>query len=845
MTDNKLEYPLQNGFIANWLVAEPLLKNPPPNFDPNLMSNLEFQSVDLFSQEGIFSEQLPKESTKTVIEQIELFWNYYRCQDDCQISVTAECSHWQILTGWAFAQLTFPETTTATLNLFSDNFMEVWVNGKSIYSSVPSFDRMNPKAVQVSFEKNNQIYVRFSKLSVGNDYCRFAMQLNDLPSEEHAQKIIVALPTIARFPHRFQIFERLFENAYLEDIVQYHGDHFYMRWMEDTRDTTYFTWEIQDKKGAYYVQGNAQPDPAKPKDVGHGFRLYERPFWLALRPTGREFFEQNIRYTKRLPIHILDNKYSETLYGSPYERRQEALIDAAKHGNNLFAALACMELGRWDDLLPETVVNAIEQVSRQERDSERLLLGLLVMLYRFANNPNFPQQWIEPIQNAILSFGYQETDGAFNAIDYKRESSQLIIIACELLAGQRFPDERFKASEAFGSKHFEQAIASLGDWLSRRGQYGLEDWNSNSDLGFLILALSQTATHADNEHIAELAAVFLDKLIFLLAINTYHGAYGSSHGRISATMLKSAQLEASSGITRLLWGTGVYNHHIEGVTGLALSNYEFPTFFKEIATSNLEEFLTKERHISPAGVEANIVTYKTPDFMLSSVQDFQPGMKGTHQHVWQATFGTEAVVFVTHPACSSEEPSFQPGFWAGNHVLPRTAQWKDVLISLHHLPDDDWMGYTHAYFPLPAFDDFFFSDRWMYLRKGGGYLAITASKGTQFIRQGNNAYRELRSYGLKNIWVCQLGREAIDGSFDKFRNKVNALPLEFGNLSVKFTNLREDSISFGWQEPLLVNGLEQSLHWDKHLENPFCSVAMPAKEIDIQYEEILMRLNFE
>ena len=103
--------------------------------------------------------------------------------------------------------------------------------------------------------------------------------------------------------------------------------------------------------------------------------------------------------------------------------------------------------------------------------------------------------------------------------------------------------------------------------------------------------------------------------------------------------------------------------------------------------------------------EVNKVTYKTPDYMLCSAQDYHPGEKGVQQHIWQATLGPDAVVFVTHPPCLSEENSHRPGFWHGNVVLPRVAQWKDVLIAVHKLPEDDWLGFTHAYFPAWAFDE--------------------------------------------------------------------------------------------------------------------------------------------
>jgi hypothetical protein len=72
------------------------------------------------------------------------------------------------------------------------------------------------------------------------------------------------------------------------------------------------------------------------------------------------------------------------------------------------------------------------------------------------------------------------------------------------------------------------------------------------------------------------------------------------------------------------------------------------------------------------------------------------------------------------------------------------AQWKDVLIAVHKLPDDDWMGFTHAYFPTYAFEETIFKDGWAFARKGDGYLAITAPADRAI--NATDGYRELRCW---------------------------------------------------------------------------------------------------
>jgi len=182
-------------------------------------------------------------------------------------------------------------------------------------------------------------------------------------------------------------------------------------------------------------------------------------------------------------------------------------------------------------------------------------------------------------------------------------------------------------------------------------------------------------------------------------------------------------------------------------------------------------------------------------------------------------------------------------------VLPRVAQWKDVLVAVHKLPDNDWMGFTHAYFPSNAFDEHVLRDdahghTWAFGRKGEGYVALTAARGLRFITHGDSAYRELRSYGQHNVWLCHMGRAALDGGFADFQERVLALEVAFEGLAVRCATLRGETLAFGWEGPLLRNGQEQPISGFKHYENPYCVAELPATEMGIRYGDQLLRLDF-
>jgi hypothetical protein len=63
-------------------------------------------------------------------------------------------------------------------------------------------------------------------------------------------------------------------------------------------------------------------------------------------------------------------------------------------------------------------------------------------------------------------------------------------------------------------------------------------------------------------------------------------------------------------------------------------------------------------------------------------------------------------------------------------------------------------------------------------------------------------------------------------------------------LDVQCTTLRGDTVAFGWEGSLLVNGEAQPLSGYKHYENPFCTAETAAEQVEIRTADYVMRLNF-
>ncbi len=131
----------------------------------------------------------------------------------------------------------------------------------------------------------------------------------------------------------------------------------------------------------------------------------------------------------------------------------------------------------------------------------------------------------------------------------------------------------------------------------------------------------------------------------------------------------------------------------------------------------------------------------------------------------------DAMVFTNHPGTDDErsEHTARPNFWAGNRWLPRAVQHRNVLVCIHHVPQDDPRPYSHAHFPRRAFDEVLQRGGWTFGRKGGGYIALYSQHPARWAEQEPYADVELRAEARSNIWICEMGDEQRSGGFARFR----------------------------------------------------------------------------
>lgn len=246
--------------------------------------------------------------------------------------------------------------------------------------------------------------------------------------------------------------------------------------------------------------------------------------------------------------------------------------------------------------------------------------------------------------------------------------------------------------------------------------------------------------------------------------------------------------------------------------------------------------------------EANLYTYRTPDYMLSSAQDYHHGRGGHQQHLWQATLGRGAVCFSTHPARHQGQP---PNYWTGSGFLPRVAQLKNVLIAIYHIPRSiglwvrNELYYTHAWLPRDHFEEVVEQDGWIFARLGDGYLALLSQYPYEWhTSPGEDQYRAIIVDKPRNIWICEMGRRETSGEFQDFIQAQLQAEVRFYDARLTYNSPTQGRLQFGWKGPFKRDGREVSLANYPRYGNPYVQVDFPPEEMTITSGEHTLSLNW-
>jgi hypothetical protein len=359
------------------------------------------------------------------------------------------------------------------------------------------------------------------------------------------------------------------------------------------------------------------------------------------------------------------------------------------------------------------------------------------------------------------------------------ENHRLLFHVAEWMAGFLFPTDEFSNSRQNGLFHYHKGFTYLTEWLRQRGRFGFDEWHSNSYFPICIAPLLNVydfATIEGQYKLRQMTSAVLDEMFFNLASDSYQGIWGTTHGRSYGIYVKYPDFEGTSALCWLLFGNGSLTHGTSGMAPVCLgtSTYKPPKVIFDMATDTTSVIEAKERHGILRGSlpHADFVVYRTPDYMLSGLQDHRKGEFESSSHVAQVTLANKANIFWSCPHTCGEGSGLRPDYWSGNSVMPRVIQHKNVMSLTFRLNDFTWM--SHCWFPQERFDEVRFAGNWVFVRDQQGYVGIYSQNGMRVGEYGQFAGRELQCDAQENTWIVECGRQTDWGSFDAFTKALSA-----------------------------------------------------------------------
>jgi hypothetical protein len=625
--------------------------------------------------------------------------------------------------------------------------------------------------------------------------------------------------------------------------------------------------------------------------------------------------------------NVMQDEYWTTLKKPFNERRLLYLNYCAANKNDgsrdgIFSQVARLELGL--PVSEEAVRGTIAVVAENKDCNDFSVGGLVRLLYINQKKHQLSQKLLDELAACLTNFKYwwdePEKDTQYRC--YHTENHQGLYHQDELLAGQLFKNSTFKNGKT-GKVHVEHAKQLLDHWLDYRTRFGYSEWLSNNYLDVDLLTLSNLYDFAEDKDTRNRAGLLIDVTLYQMALNNFHGVFGSTHGRTYNHSLTGGRGEGTASIMKLMFGVGVFNSPRSlGAVSLATSSYRCPDIIEQIANDYSQTIDNKQRQsfnipdapkyglsfnnefdcqlywgmqefIHPDVIamskqmsekydvwpyrnydyykklyasqvkqygkivncrldryalsEVDIETYRTKDFMLSCAQDYRPGAPGYQQHIWQATLGTDAVVFLNNPGEDTRNPKGKessPAYWAGNKTLPRAVQYKNVLVCMYDVNANDHCPFSHAYFPKNAFDEIVEKGSWTFGRKGDGYIALYSQNTVKWVTNIKGEQDELRTISPKNTWICEMGSKSRWQSFSAFIDKVTSGNVDCDLTDVKYQSPSVGVVNLGWTKPLIVANKLIALKNYPAFENPFGKSEFTSNKITIRYRDKKLLLDF-
>jgi hypothetical protein len=275
---------------------------------------------------------------------------------------------------------------------------------------------------------------------------------------------------------------------------------------------------------------------------------------------------------------------------TPYELAQLEFLEASvvEEKEGTYGALAHIAQGIAP--LPGSFDHVLWELNARDDTADFKLPGLLTILYRHADSPVLDAGIRQAIEQAVIDFKYwpdelEEVPGTTdeqNMVTWT-ENHYILFTSGAYLAGQLYPDTVFPASGNTGREQMETFRPRILKWLELRYRSGFSEWLSNVYYNEDMPALLALIDLAEDQEIVDKAMIVLDLMFADLALNTFDGTFGSTHGR-TYTHKMDGNRDSTRGAVNLAFGLHTRNTGNMTATMMAVSErYRVPEVLHRIA----------------------------------------------------------------------------------------------------------------------------------------------------------------------------------------------------------------------------------------------------------------------
>ena len=205
------------------------------------------------------------------------------------------------------------------------------------------------------------------------------------------------------------------------------------------------------------------------------------------------------------------------------------------------------------------LLGACGYVDQRKDCSDFVLHALLRLLYQFNVHPSLSPHLYEQVYASVIHFKYWPDEPGEDSMCTWTENHQILFASAAYLAGQLFPEEVFANARHSGAEKMALARPRILRWLGLRARTGFSEWLSNVYYDEDLTALVNLLDFCEDEEIRAKARQVIDLLLLDLALNSFRGVFGSTHGRSYAIAKMYAQEEATSPVSKLLFGLGSFS----------------------------------------------------------------------------------------------------------------------------------------------------------------------------------------------------------------------------------------------------------------------------------------------